>query len=333
VKDLLVGAVLLGILVLGLNNFAVPRPQEVRPPDPLAAIGEHYRLWDFETVQLGDDVAHYGYLRRGNGKTLLVYIDGSGYRSAFGEREGDRWIQPGMPASFGMSILPEYDLLVPEKLNVTIGGVHDRDPSVIEEYTVEQRVAAAAAVIDSFLEGEDYETVVILGISEGAFIIPKLYRSLRNPDAITSLVLWGAGGLSQYEEFVLLAESDVPMPPEWRAMYEEIESLAEEIQADPESTEKEYFGHPYRRWSSFLWYRPIDDLVEVDIPILILHGALDNNSPVETARYVEAVFADCGKTNLTYYEYAEMPHGPETREQSDRLFGDLRAWLREKESG
>jgi pimeloyl-ACP methyl ester carboxylesterase len=325
------------IFLLGVSSVSDSLASEDQMDPELAqAVEQYYKQTIFKEISLTDgDVVHYGYLKRNGAekpvKPLLVYINGSGYQSAFGLKEGERWVQAGNPAGFMKALFPEYDILVPEKINITIGGDHTRDKRVISKYTLEGRVRSAAAVIDYILDRTAYKSVFILGISEGAYILPRLYHELRHKKSISALVIWGAGGMSQYEEFNLLAESNVSMDTGMKKGYKSLESVASDIKAHPNSIEKEYFGFTYKRWASFLWYYPINDIVEIKIPILLMHGTEDECSSVESSRLVHRTFKKLGKKNLTYYEYAGMTHGPETMEECKRFYGDLMVWLKAHE--
>jgi pimeloyl-ACP methyl ester carboxylesterase len=307
----------------------VNREQNINP-ELSQAIEEHYQAWIFDTLDLGgDDFVSYGALVRDGeqGKRpLLVFLDGSGYQSVFGLKENDAWVRPGSPFGFGTSLFPEYDLLIPEKVNVIIGGDHREDDDMLRRYTLDDRVESAAKVIDTFLDGSAYDTVFIFGVSEGGMILPQVYQRLENKEKVGKLIISGAGGLSQAEEFEILRHYD-NLPDSLKGGYEQFDLVIAEINGDPDSIEKEYFGHPFKRWSTFLDYRPLDDLVLVEIPILLIHGTEDVSSPVETARIVVDEFAALEKTNLTYHEYEGMGHGPSSKEEQDKIYTALREWL------
>jgi pimeloyl-ACP methyl ester carboxylesterase len=332
-KKLISSILLAAVFLFGISSGTNCQPREEQmDPELSQAVEQYYKQTAFGTLSLnGHDVVHYGYLKRKATakpmKPLLVYINGSGYQSAFGLKVGERWVQAGNPVGFMKALFPDYDILAPEKTNVTIGGDHSHDNMVISTYTLENRVRSAAAVIDTILDKTDYPRIFILGISEGAYILPRLYQELRHKAAITALVIWGSGGLSQYEEFNWLAGSEVSMDPGMKKGYKSLESVASDIKANPNAIDKEYFGFPYKRWASFLWYSPLDDLVDINIPILLMHGTEDECSSVESSRLVERTFRKLGKKNLTYYEYAGITHGPETEEECKRFYGDLMTWL------
>lgn len=209
---------------------------------------------------------------------------------------------------------------------MTVGGDHQNDEDMLHRYTFDDRVESAVKVIDTFLDKTVYDTVYIFGVSEGGVILPRVYQRLESKARVAKLIISGSGGLSQAEEFEILQHyADLPDP--LRQGYEQLGSVIEEIRADPDSIEKEYFGHTFKRWSSFLDYRPLDDLMEIDIPILLIHGTEDVNSPVETAQALAEEFNAQGKTNLTYHEYEGMGHGPSNKEEQDEMYAALREWL------
>jgi dienelactone hydrolase len=47
------------------------------------------------------------------------------------------------------------------------------------------------------------------------------------------------------------------------------------IQADPDSAEKLFFGHPYRRWSSFLATSTLEQLLRAPARIYVAQGTED----------------------------------------------------------
>ena len=156
--------------------------------------------------------------------------------------------------------------------------------------------------------------------------MPQVYQNLKHRDAIDRVVLWGSGGMSQLEEFQILGQRD-GLPESMAEEYRRVEAAAEEIRSDPTSIEKTYFGLPFRRWSDSLFYSPLEDLLEIHIPILLIHGAQDINSPVESARLVASVFGERHRNNLTYWEYETMGHGPASAEEQEAVYGRLREWL------
>lgn len=295
-------------------------------------IDEYYQTWEQKRIIIKEnEFVNYYILSREKttGKkanTLLIYLDGSGYQSVMGVKRDGLWVQRGPAFVFAQSYT-EFDILVPEKVNILMGGDHRHDPTVLKCYSLNDRVNSVITVLDSFLKDHDYQEIFIYGVSEGGFILPKVYTGMNEKTKITKLIIWGAGGLSQYEEFKYLKSANLLMPKSYRLGYEKIDEAFREIEKDPDSVNKKYFGHTFKRWYGFLTYQPIHDLIKINIPILLIHGAKDFNSTVETSRIVDRRFKELGKTNLLYLEYPEMGHGPSTREQSIEIFEEIMKWL------
>lgn len=293
-------------------------------------VDDFYSDWNQGQIILDkNNFVNYYSLIRNNSDTLMIYLDGSGYQSVMGVKEGDEWVMIGNPYGLAKNHFPRYDFLAFEKVNVKMGEDPFSETEIINNYTLESRVNSAVVVINNFLENsnKEYKNIIIFGISQGGQIMPKIYNMLKHKDDITALIALGAGGLSQYEEFKVLQDSDLDMPPGYKEGYLQIEEAYRDIQNNPESVEKEYFGFNYNTWYGFMNYHPIEDYKKISIPILLLHGSLDSNSPVESSRSVKEVFDKLEKTNLTFIEYQDMSHGPESKEQSDRLFQDISNWL------
>jgi pimeloyl-ACP methyl ester carboxylesterase len=326
---------LTGILLLASCGRAEPTAAPAAEADLelSRSMEEHYRLWSNRRIDLGGgDFVVYHYLIRNSdgipqtGAPLLVFLDGSGYQSVLGEQSDGVWIRPGPAYGFGTSLFPSYDLLIPEKPNVEPGGGPQGESAAWELSAMDDRVQSAVTAIDAFLEEFPYETVFLYGVSEGGVILPQVYKDLAHRGAIDRVVLWGSGGMSQLEEFKILGRRE-GLPETEVGEYRRVETVAEDIRRNPNSIEKTYFGLPYRRWSGFLFYDPLEDLLAIGIPILLIHGALDLSSPVESARLAVSAFDDDGRDNMTYWEYESMGHGPSSAEEQAAVYDRLRDWL------
>jgi pimeloyl-ACP methyl ester carboxylesterase len=145
--------------------------------------------------------------------------------------------------------------------------------------------------------------VVLLGASEGGDVASAI--AALEP-RITHLVLIGCGGgWSQAQE--LAHELETRGSVLGIDSRQALEGRFEAIRARPDSLEL-WAGHPYRRWSSYLWSPPLDDLVRVTVPVFLAHGSADTNVPVGSARALAEAFWARGKTNLRYREYEGLDH-------------------------
>ena len=123
-------------------------------------------------------------------------------------------------------------------------------------------------------------------------------------DKITHLVCMISGGLNQFYSSIINNRIDAMAGTithrEAQAAVDSLFDVYRQIYADPKSTEKSWYGHPYKRWGSFCTDIPLDHLVKLQIPILYVSASADRNAPILQADYVMLEFLRLGKTNLTY---------------------------------
>jgi pimeloyl-ACP methyl ester carboxylesterase len=224
-----------------------------------------------------------------------------------------------------MGISSGIDILVPEFTNVRVGFSYAKDSRFFENYTLNGRVSAATMVIDHFLAGNHYEAIYIVGHSEGAQILPRVYRSLKSQSQINGLVLMSFGGMSQFEYFSLLYHKYGPLENTYLVNLKDYQDKIKRIQQDPLSIQKWWMGWPYRRWSSLGTYRPLDDLLLIDIPILLTHGTRDITAPVESSRQVVDEFYKAGKHSATLIEYADNDHS--YNGEFNQVINDINEWI------
>jgi pimeloyl-ACP methyl ester carboxylesterase len=200
------------------------------------------------------------------------------------------------------------------------------DLSVFRQYETRQRRAAdQVAVMDAYLGSSGTLPVLLVGTSQGGVVAADVAAS---DSRVTHLLLMASGGgWTQAEEL----EHFVEQEPGTLGMSSVTELAAkfDEIKAAPDSDEL-WAGHPFRMWSSYLWFRPMDGLTPLSIPIFLAQGTADRAVPVESARAMRDKFASLGKTNLTYVEYAGLDHHFENAAGESRLIdlqSDAYSWM------
>ncbi len=173
----------------------------------------------------------------------------------------------------------------------------------IQKCGLEWQVQASLLVIDSLcnmlpISGNK---VIALGVSEGGRVVPRL--AVENKK-ITHLVCMLSGGLNQFYSSIINKRIDAATGKlshqEAQVIVDSLFGVYEKIYRDPHSTEKSWYGHPYQRWASFCTDIPLENLVQLEIPIYMLSGSADRNAPVLQADYIKLEFLRLGKTNLTY---------------------------------
>lgn len=155
-------------------------------------------------------------------------------------------------------------------------------------------------------------SIAVLGFSEGGTVAPVLAAA---SDKIGWLATAGSGGLPQGEEFMIFAKRGVPpfgTPFSRKYLLKEYAA----IKRDPASLKKEFFGHPYRYWSSFLFLDPLQTYARLDMPMVAAMGEKDDSVPIESGRALRDYFVAHPDKNFRYIEFPNASHGLRTPESN-----------------
>jgi len=246
-------------------------------------------------------------------KPLLIYLDGSGADPIFVETE--RGLSSSIAFDY-QSLSESYRILLISKPGVAFMGKRLKgEPKVrpaiyTEKLSLEWRVNSADVILRKLIRDKeiDPERVVVLGFSEGAQVGPFLAE--KNP-AISHLILFGGNGLNQFFDPMISARmqafSGKITEKEAQDQIDSLFQVSKEIYANPEATDKKWWGHSYKRWSSFTQRDPLEVMVELDIPIYFANGSMDKYS-VLSADYIKLEFIRRGKENLVYKTYPNYDH-------------------------
>jgi pimeloyl-ACP methyl ester carboxylesterase len=249
-------------------------------------------------------------------RAVVFYVRGSGYeRSVLG--------MMGPMADFVMLGMP---VVLLERRGI---GPSESDPVLARRYAdLSVRAEDALASMRTYLAQLPPGTPVILaGDSEGGAVVSRMARA--EPRITHLLLLATGGGMTEEEELALLFRD----PTNGYGTPEEFRAAVADIRANPDS-DREWLGHPYRRWSSGLWCRPVDDLLAANIPVFLAQGDRDTSMPVESARLVRDAFDAAGRSGLLRYcEYAGLDHSfvdATGRVRFGLVADDIAAWLRDQ---
>jgi hypothetical protein len=238
---------------------------------------------------------------------------------------------------------PFCDTLIAEKIN-PIQNFEDYHPSeeYIQKCGLDWEVEASKVVLNALRKqlSNSENMVIALGISEGGQLVPKLAHEYAG---ITHLVGLVTTGLNQFYSSIINRRMDAAMGKiTHREAQDAIDSLFaiyKEIYNDPESTEKWYYGHPYKRWGSYCTDIPLEHLVELDIPILYVKGTADRNSPILQSDYIRLEFLRLGKNNFTYevlpgtdhwlIETIKTEEGREHISHREDVFSTISDWIKD----
>jgi alpha-beta hydrolase superfamily lysophospholipase len=253
-------------------------------------------------------------------RAVVFYVGGSGYdrRSSV--------LNPAVMGGMADFVALGMPVVLLERRGIGPDG--SADPVVARRYAdLPTRRADALASMRAYLPKIPPGTpVVLIAASEGGDVAAAMARA---EPRITHLVLLATGGgLTQAEELALLVRD----PANGYGTPAQLEAALADIRANPDS-DREWLGHPYRRWSTALWHRGLDDLLGTSIPVFLAQGDRDTNVPVESARGVRAAFEAAGRAEqVRYCEYAGLDHSFQDgagRSRFDLVLRDLVAWAGE----
>lgn len=253
--------------------------------DSAAVPNQPYRRY-FTTDRFGREITFY--LSAGPAKQgllpLVVYIEGSGSASLFHESKGKV-----VPAGGHIVVQEVADgrarVLIVEKPGVKFldePRTEEEQSGSVEfrrEHTLERWAEAVEAAIRATgrVPGVRPGKVLVIGHSEGGLVACRVAREL--PEVVTHVASLAGGGPSQLFDLITLTRSgsffrSISEDPEVRVRH--VCDRWRDILADPQSTEKIFFGFAYRRWSSFLASSPMEELTSVHAKIYVAQGADDD---------------------------------------------------------
>jgi pimeloyl-ACP methyl ester carboxylesterase len=217
-----------------------------------------------------------------NSLPIVLYIEGSGCGSRFEERNGK------IRAAGGHIVVADVfkdkaRVLIVEKPGVKyliqpLNGNCKASADFNREHTLERWSEANEAALRAArkLPQMDKSKTLVVGHSEGGLVACRVGRDL--PRIVTHVASIAGGGATQLYDLIALARrgeffDEVSPNPQARVQF--VVNKWKEIEADPMSAEKFFFGFAYRRWSSFLATSPIEELSAVRARIYLAQGTAD----------------------------------------------------------
>jgi len=286
--------------------------------------GQHEKITDnWKTVRIVDgglgEIDYHIYENKINDyKPLIVYLQGSSNFPLF-------WLNPNGSYSSSTtldfnSISNDYHIILISKPNTPLVDSITIAPSgrkqypikegYREKYSLDWRVNSADKVINDAIKklNIDSSTIIVWGHSEGSQVAPAV--AVKNKK-VTHVIAMMGNALNHLYDFILMERlSALKGEKSNKKAQLNIDSLYiefEKIYDDPKSTEKEWFGETYYKWSSFTVNSPIENMLKLDIPILYIAGGNDHHS-ILNMDYAKLEFLRKGKENMTYKVYPNCDH-------------------------
>lgn len=240
-------------------------------------------------------------------KGLVLFMQGSRPVPLFPKMQGQ--IAPPLPFNYweyakdyrfvviskrGVPVMPDTLLQPPMYLDPLTKAF----PKKYEQNNhLSNYVETANLVLTYLLQQKwvDKKHVCVMGHSEGARIATKL--TAINPN-VRQLVFLSCSAFGRAYNFT----SDLRkkrVSPTIQNQYAKQTMI--EVEEELKNGTKAF---PY----DFLTYNPLDDLVKMDIPILVMFGTEDTQTPVETNDLIYIEFMKRNKRNLTMYPLEGLDH-------------------------
>jgi hypothetical protein len=179
--------------------------------------------------------------------------------------------------------------------------------------------------------------LLIAGHSEGGDMAAHVGAAM--PEA-THVAILSAGGPTQLFDMAELARRE-QAPGESAADREaRVDGVYEtwaRIMQDPGSIEKSEWGHPNRRWSTFMKASPVQSALKCNAKMFLAYGTLDTSVPVESCDVLRAQLTAAGKDVTTDRRIGE-DHGYSKEGQDPRagftiVFTKMIEWWRPSGQG
>ncbi|MBX5462898.1 MAG: hypothetical protein IRZ28_17650 [Steroidobacteraceae bacterium] len=176
--------------------------------------------------------------------------------------------------------------------------------------------------------------LVVVGGSEGAGIAEQV--AALTPET-QRLIIFGFGARRFEDDVLQSVRSGIQAKGlSYGAQEQQIGELRSKLAEASESRDASefLFGYSYAWWASMLAFDQLEALSSVDVPVLALQGARDENVSVAGARMLvnEARRRGC---RIEYLEYAGLDHGFADRDGHSHLhkvIADIAVWLKQPES-
>jgi pimeloyl-ACP methyl ester carboxylesterase len=277
--------------------------------------------------------------------TILLFIQGSGAMPLFQIDRNEEGMAMVSSMPFDLESFPDNcALALVSKRNIPFCTKLSDKFRVPKNYYLNEGINDRAERINLVINDigrkklNTLEKIVLLGHSEGSDVVAKVGTLT---DQVSHFGYWSGGGNTQLYDFVLFIRKDVLSGKITKQEgIDRIDSLFakfKDIRQKPNSISDFWEGHTFRRWNTFI-EPPIENLLKINAPIFVAHGAKDASVPVESSYLIPIEFIRKNKTNLEFRVYPELDHGFEKELQNgifedhwNDVFTDFLEWVNEKD--
>jgi len=231
---------------------------------------------------------------------LVIFIQGSGQNSLFTKGQSGQ-IRTEYGIRTWLNVVQEkYRLLVVEKPGVKYLQT-GKSTLFDTKFSLDSWSNTIRDAINYVIAHEEIDPrkILIAGHSEGGVVASRVAKMMKGK--ISNVAIMAGEGPSQLYSLFKLAEDGTLFDTEeqHRPTSEQRTSYLidkwKEILADPNNTEKKFFGFTYLRWSSLLKTSVIDELSNYNGKIFIIQGTIDKAVYPESAIIAYTTLLSKGK--------------------------------------
>lgn len=252
-------------------------------------------------------------------RPLLIYLDGSGNLPLFYKtKSGNTNTSVAMDLNkyardYSIVLISKPGTPFRDSMRYDERGrmAYPRNEKYTSLYSLDWRAGAASAAIDYLMDKLpiDPSRIIVMGFSEGSQVAPRVAVLNRKVTHVVSVV---GNALPQLYDFILearlQAERKEITSQESQEIVDSLYQAYESIFLDPSSTTKTWYGETYLKWSSFNRTSPLENMLQLSIPILYIAAGKDHNQTILDMDYARLEFIRKGKKNLTYQVYPDADH-------------------------
>ena len=229
----------------------------------------------------------------------------------------------------------EADLLTIEKVGIDASLPYSKKADrsdcpkhYIQTDSPELRAEDAINVLESILATHQYDSVILLGGSEGALVANLITAQVNIIDAS---IVFNGGGRWFFDDVLYNVGVTSKTTQQAEDDTAGLTGFTQHILSS-EPFDVEVSGHGYRWWRNALEIDQLSLLAKTDSPVLLIQSQKDKSvSPILVNKMVSELAA-IGKKNIRYLEYGSLDHGLRDRDgvsRMDEVVEDIKAWLDE----
>jgi pimeloyl-ACP methyl ester carboxylesterase len=282
---------------------------------------EQFQIFSFEDSKLGkiEYCTFNSSIKKK--KPILLFIHGSGNLPTFHYRK-DLKDYAWSGFSEIQRFKDDYHIIFVNKPGIPLFDTINFDKNGNAEYplnneykqkfSLDWRAESASKIINHAIKKipADKSKIIVIGHSQGGQVVPKVAVINKK---VTHIVMLNSNALNHLYDFVLQERLRAfKGETTFEKSQENIDVLFSDyknIFENPKSREKIWDGETYYRWANFSKETPLENMLKLNIPILMIAGGKDIwGSFIMNTDYAEIEFLQKGKNNLTYKVYPNANH-------------------------